>query len=198
VVKVRFETGSGDREVEFESEITGGSIPKEYYGAIRTGIQDVARMGGKLRFPFVNIYAILTDGSYHEVDSSEMAYRAAGRLVLRNAIEKVGTVLLEPRMRIRVEIPEAYMGDVLGDLQSRRTEVEGIDGEGGTREIKGLIPVAEMFSYSTTLRSLTQGRGTFHTEHAGYAPVPESMAEKVRRETLSRRDRGKVRDGRAA
>jgi len=198
VVRVRFETGAGDREVEFESEIVGGVIPKEYYGAIRAGIQDVAEQGGRLRYPFVNVYAVLTDGQFHEVDSSEMAFREAGRLALRNAIEKVGAILLEPRMRIRVEIPEEYLGDVLGDLQSRRTEVEGIDGEGGTREIKGLIPVAEMFSYSTTLRSLTQGRGTFHTEHAGYAPVPESMAEKVRRETLARRESGKARDGRAA
>jgi len=200
VVKIRFETGTGDREVEFESEIVGGKIPKEYYGAIRTGIQDVAVRGGQLRFPFVNVYAILTDGQFHDVDSSEMAFREAGRLALRNAIEKVGTILLEPRMRIRVEVPEEYLGDVLGDLQSRRTEVENLEGEGATKEIKGLIPVAEMFSYSTTLRSLTQGRGTFHTEHAGYAPVPEAMAEKVRRETVAKRANpaGKARDGRAA
>jgi len=200
VVVVRFETGAGDREVEFESEVVGGKIPKEYYGAIRTGIQDVAERGGELRFPFVNVHAILTDGKYHEVDSSEIAFREAGRLALRVAIEKVGAILLEPRMRIRVEIPEKYLGDVIGDLQSRRTEVESLDGEGVTKEIRGLIPVAEMFSYSTTLRSLTQGRGTFHTEHAGYAPVPASMAAKVRRDTLEKRGKsaGKARDGRAA
>jgi elongation factor G len=197
VVKVRFEEGSSERDIEFDSEITGGAVPREYHGSIRAGIQDVATLGGELRFPMVNVRAVLVDGQHHEVDSSEMAFREAGRLALRNAVADVGTVLLEPRMRLRVEIPEEYLGDVLGDLQSRRCEVESLDGEGTTKEIRGLVPVAEMFSYSTTLRSLTQGRGTFHTEHAAYSPVPEAMAEKVRRETLARRkEAGK--EGRAA
>jgi elongation factor G len=192
VVKVRFEAGASERNIEFDSEITGGSVPREYHNSIRAGIQDIATQGGELRFPMVNVRAILTDGQHHEVDSSEMAFREAGKLALRTAMADVGTVLLEPRMRLRVEVPEEYLGDVLGDLQTRRTEIESLDGEGSVKEIKGLVPVAEMFSYSTMLRSLTQGRGTFHTEHAAYSPVPEATAEQVRRETAARRKEGRA------
>ncbi len=198
VVKMRFSQGESDREVEFVSEVVGGTVPKEYHRAVGQGVQDVAVAGGALRFPFVNVHAVLYDGKHHEVDSSEMAFREAGRLAMRLAIEKAGAMILEPRMRFTVEVPQEYLGDVLSDLQSRRAEVQSLFAENVIKQIRGLIPVAELFSYSTVLRSLTQGRGTFHTEHANYAPVPESLSRQVIRDTLAKRgiDAGKA--GRAA
>ncbi|MCU0725938.1 MAG: elongation factor G [Planctomycetes bacterium] len=190
VVKVRFETGTTDRQLEFESAVVGGSVPREYHRSVAAGIEDVMKLGGDLRFPFVNLKATLYDGQFHEVDSSDLAFREAGRISLRKAIETAGTRLLEPRLQFLVEAPQEFLGDVLGDLQSRRSEIRSLFSENPVKEIRGLVPVAEMFSYSTVLRSLTQGRGTFHTEHAEYAPVPERIAEEVVRETLARRRKG--------
>jgi elongation factor G len=198
VVKMRFTRGESGRDVEYESQVVGGTVPKEYHRAVGQGVQDIAESGGELRFPFVNVHAILYDGQHHEVDSSEMAFREAGRIAMRQAIEKVGTQILEPRMRFTVDVPQEYLGDVLSDLQSRRAEVQSLYAESQIKEIRGLIPVAELFSYSTTLRSLTQGRGTFHTEHANYAPVPENLAKQVIRDTLARRGSQAGKAGRAA
>jgi elongation factor G len=192
VAKVRFEEGDGDREVEFESEITGGSVPREYWDSVAAGITDAAERGGELRFPFVNVRAVLYDGKHHEVDSSDMAFREAGRLAFTQAMERAGTVLLEPRFQFLVEVPQEYLGDVLSDLQSRRAEVQSLKADQPVKEIRGTVPVSELFSYSTTLRSLTQGRGTFHTETSRYTPVPVPLAREVTRETLARREaRGK-------
>jgi elongation factor G len=187
VVKIRFEPGDGERAVQFENEIVGGAVPREYHRAVSQGLQDIADLGGDLRFPFVNVRAALVDGQHHEVDSSEMAFREAARIAFRKAMEMAGTVVLEPRMQFLVEVPQEHLGDVLGDLQSRRAEVQSLFAENPVKEIRGLVPVAEMFSYSTALRSLTQGRGTFHTEHATYTPVPEPIARQVIREALARR-----------
>jgi len=198
VVKMRFSRGESDRDVEYESQVVGGSVPKEYHRAVGQGVQDIAETGAELRFPFVNVHAVLYDGKHHEVDSSEMAFREAGRIAMRQAIQKAGAQILEPRMRFTVEVPQDYLGDVLSDLQSRRADVQSLFAENVIKEIRGLIPVAELFSYSTTLRSLTQGRGTFHTEHANYAPVPEMLARQVVRETLARRGTNAGKAGRAA
>jgi len=195
VAKIRFGPGEG---FEFESVITGGSVPREYWNSIRAGIRDVAEIGGDLRFPLVDLKAVLFDGKAHDVDSSDMAFREAGRLALRTAMGKVGTALLEPRMKFTVEVPQEYLGDVLGDLQSRRAEVQSLMAENPVKEIRGMVPVSEMFAYSTTLRSLTQGRGTFHTEHASYSRLPQSIASKVVRETLQRRGVAAGKGGRAA
>jgi len=198
VVKMRFTRGDSDRDVEYVSEIVGGTVPKEYHRAVGQGVQDIAATGGELRFPFVNVHAVLYDGKHHEVDSSEMAFREAGRIAMRQAMAKAGAQILEPRMRFTVEVPQDYLGDVLSDLQSRRADVQSLFAENPIKEIRGLIPVAELFSYSTTLRSLSQGRGTFHTEHANYAPVPETLAKQVIRDTLARRGMKAGKAGRAA
>ncbi|MHC4471434.1 MAG: elongation factor G, partial [Planctomycetota bacterium] len=128
-----------------------------------------------------------TDGKHHEVDSSEMAFREAGRIAFRNAIREAGTTILEPRVQFLVEVPDEYLGDVIGDLQSRRAEVENLEMNGSVRRIRGRVPVGELFSYSTTLRSLTQGRGTFHTESGDYSAVPGAIAEEITREARKRR-----------
>jgi elongation factor G len=198
VVKMRFTRGESDRDVEYESAVVGGTVPKEYHRAVGQGVQDIAETGGELRFPFVNVHAVLYDGQHHEVDSSEMAFREAGRIAMRQAMAKAGSQILEPRMRFTVEVPQEYLGDVLADLQSRRAEVQSLFAENPIKEIRGLIPVAELFSYSTVLRSLTQGRGTFHTEHANYAPVPETLARQIIRDTLARRGAQAGKAGRAA
>ncbi len=187
VAKVRFEPGSQGGELEFESAIVGGAIPREYHRSVAAGIQDVMTLGGELRFPLVNVKAVLYDGQFHDVDSSDMAFREAGRIAMRRAMELAGVVLLEPRLQFLVEVPQDFLGDVLGDLQSRRSEIRNLFAENPVKEIRGVVPVSEMFAYSTTLRSLTQGRGTFHTEHSEYAPVPAKIAEEVIRETLARR-----------
>jgi elongation factor G len=198
VVKIEFTHGESGQEIEFESAVVGGSVPKEYHRSVGQGVADIATAGGELRFPFVNVHAALYDGQFHEVDSSEMAFREAGRIAMRQAIEKAGSVILEPRMRFTVEVPQDYLGDVLSDLQSRRAEVQSLFAESVIKQVRGLIPVAELFSYSTTLRSLTQGRGTFHTEHADYAPVPEPLARQIIKETLARRGANAGKAGRAA
>jgi len=188
VAKVRFEPGDQGQGVDFVSEIVGGAVPREYHSAVAAGIRDIAEQGHDLRFPFVNIRAVLTDGKHHEVDSSDMAFREAGKLALRNAIEKVGVTILEPRVVFLVEVPDEHLGDVLADLQSRRAVVENLEMDGSHRRIHGRVPVGELFSYSTKLRSLTQGRGTFHTEAGDYAAVPTSIAEEIVREARSRRN----------
>jgi elongation factor G len=137
VAKVRFEPGEDRQGVDFESTVVGGAVPREYHSAVASGIADVAGQGHELRFPFVNVRAVLTDGKHHEVDSSEMAFREAGRIAFRNAIREAGTTILEPRVQFLVEVPDEYLGDVIGDLQSRRAEVENLEMNGSVRRIRG-------------------------------------------------------------
>ena len=183
VASVRFETQAGleDRGFEFVDEVKGGSVPREYIPAVKAGLQEFFRSGGHVGIPFVDCRAALFDGKAHDVDSSEMAFRAAGILAFRQAAEN-NTVLLEPFMKIEVAVPEEYLGAVVGDLNSRRGEVSEVDAQGDLRLIRGMVPIAEMFAYSTALRGATQGRGQYSMELAEYRDVPASIAAKVREE----------------
>ncbi len=179
VVKVRFEPLPGSGEIEFHDEIRQGAVPREYIPSVGRGIERAAELGGKHRFPFVGFKAALYDGSSHEVDSSDMAFETAGRLSFNLAFTPENTVLLEPVMKVEVQTPEEFLGDVIGDLNSRRARVSDVDARAHLRVISGEVPIAEMFAYSSRLRSLTQGRGTYSMEPLGYEPVPVETAKRV-------------------
>jgi elongation factor G len=170
------EPGSG---FQFESKLVGGSIPKEYVAPIQAGIEESMKNGILAGFPLVDIKATVVDGSYHDVDSSEMAFKIAGSMALKAAGEKCKPVLLEPIMKVEVQVPEEYMGDVMGDLNSRRGRIEGMDAKFGAQFIRSKVPLSEMFGYSTTLRSRTQGRGTYSMEISHYEEVPKSISEEI-------------------
>ena len=163
----------------FESTVVGGSIPKEYIPAVGEGIQEAAQAGLLGGFPVLGVHANVYDGSYHEVDSSEMAFHIAGSMAFKEAMQKAAPVLLEPIMKVEVTMPEEYMGDVIGDLNSRRGRVEGMEDIGGGKMVKAFVPLAEMFGYSTDLRSKTQGRGNYSMFFEKYEPVPKNVQEKV-------------------
>ena len=163
----------------FESTVVGGAIPKEYIPAVGEGIQEAAQAGLLGGFPVLGVHANVYDGSYHEVDSSEMAFHIAGSMAFKEAMKKAGAVLLEPIMKVEVTMPEEYMGDVIGDLNSRRGRVEGMDDIGGGKMVRAFVPLAEMFGYSTDLRSKTQGRGNYSMFFEKYEPVPKNVQEKV-------------------
>ncbi len=164
---------------EFVDKITGGTIPREYIKPIEAGIREAAEAGVLASYPVIDFRATLIDGSYHEVDSSEVAFKIAGSLAFQHAAARAKPVLLEPMMRVEVVTPEAYMGDVIGDLNARRGQIEGMESQGTLRVIRALVPLAEMFGYATTLRSASQGRATYSMEPSHYAEVPPSIAEKV-------------------
>ncbi|MCM1553847.1 MAG: elongation factor G [Butyrivibrio sp.] len=163
----------------FESTVVGGAIPKEYIPAVGEGIQEAAQAGILGGFPVLGVHANVYDGSYHEVDSSEMAFHIAGSMAFKEAMQKAAPVLLEPIMKVEVTMPEEYMGDVIGDLNSRRGRVEGMDDLGGGKIVRAFVPLAEMFGYSTDLRSKTQGRGNYSMFFEKYEPVPKNVQEKV-------------------
>ena len=163
----------------FESTVVGGSIPKEYIPAVGEGIQEAAQAGILGGFPVLGIHANVYDGSYHEVDSSEMAFHIAGSMAFKEAMQKAAPVLLEPIMKVEVTMPEEYMGDVIGDLNSRRGQVNSMDDIGGGKIVRAFVPLAEMFGYSTDLRSKTQGRGNYSMFFEKYEPVPKNVQEKV-------------------
>ena len=179
--KVRFEPMDANAEetFKFDSEVVGGAIPKEYIPAIGEGIQDAAKAGILGGFPVLGIHATVYDGSYHEVDSSEMAFHIAGSLAFKDAMQKAGAVLLEPIMKVEITMPEEYLGDVIGDVTARRGKVEGMDELGGGRLIKAFVPLSEMFGYSTDLRSKTQGRGNYSMFFERYEQVPKSVQDKI-------------------
>ncbi len=179
--KVRFEPmdANGEDLFKFESAVVGGAIPKEYIPAVGQGIEEAARAGILGGFPVLGIHAVVYDGSYHEVDSSEMAFHIAGSLAFKDAMQKGAPVLLEPIMKVEVTMPEEYMGDVIGDINSRRGRIEGMDDIGGGKIVRGFVPLSEMFGYSTDLRSKTQGRGNYSMFFEKYEPVPKSVQEKV-------------------
>ncbi len=163
----------------FESTVVGGSIPKEYIPAVGEGIQEAAQAGILGGFPVLGVHANVYDGSYHEVDSSEMAFHIAGSMAFKDAMAKAAPVLLEPIMKVEVTMPEEYMGDVIGDLNSRRGQVNSMDDIGGGKIVRAFVPLAEMFGYSTDLRSSTQGRGNYSMFFEKYQPVPKNVQDKV-------------------
>ncbi len=179
--KVRFEPMDANAEevFKFESEVVGGNIPKEYIPAVGEGIEEASRAGILAGFPVLGIKAVVYDGSYHEVDSSEMAFHIAGSMCFKEAMKKAKPVLLEPIMKVEVTMPEEYMGDVIGDINSRRGRVEGMDDVGGGKIVRAFVPLSEMFGYATDLRSSTQGRGNYSMFFDKYEPVPKSVQEKI-------------------
>ncbi len=170
---------NGEKTFEFESSVVGGAIPKEYIPAVGAGIEEAAKSGILGGFPVLGVHANVFDGSYHEVDSSEMAFHIAGSMAFKDAMRKGDAVLLEPIMKVEVTMPEEYMGDVIGDINSRRGRIEGMEDIGGGKMVKGYVPLAEMFGYSTDLRSKTQGRGNYSMFFEKYEQVPKSIQEKI-------------------
>ncbi len=170
---------NGEHLYEFESKVVGGNIPKEYIQPISDGIEDAMKAGCLGGYPVVGVHATVYDGSYHEVDSSEMAFHIAGSMCFKEAMQKAAPVLLEPIMRVEVTMPEEYMGDVIGDINARRGKVFGMDDIGGGKMVKGYVPLAEMFGYATDLRSKTQGRGNYSMFFEKYEPVPKNVQDKV-------------------
>ena len=179
--KVKFEPmdPNGEETFKFESTVVGGAIPKEYIPAVGEGIEEAAKAGILGGFPVLGVHANVYDGSYHEVDSSEMAFHIAGSMAFKEAMQKGNPVLLEPIMKVEVTMPEEYMGDVIGDINSRRGRIEGMDDLGGGKIVRGYVPLAEMFGYSTDLRSKTQGRGNYSMFFEKYEQVPKNIQEKV-------------------
>ena len=184
--KVRFEPMdvNGEETFKFDSEVVGGAIPKEYIPAVGAGIEEASKAGILGGFPVVGVHATVYDGSYHEVDSSEMAFHIAGSLAFKDAMKQGAPVLLEPIMKVEVTMPEEYMGDIIGDLNSRRGRIEGMEDIGGGKMIRGYVPLSEMFGYATDLRSRTQGRGNYSMFFEKYEQVPKSVQEKI----LSKKD----------
>ncbi|SHJ41556.1 elongation factor G [Hespellia stercorisuis] len=179
--KVQFEPMdvNGEETYIFESKVVGGSIPKEYIPAVGEGIEEAMQSGILGGFPVVGVKAIVYDGSYHEVDSNEMAFHIAGSLAFKDAMKKASPALLEPIMKVEVTMPEEYMGDIIGDINSRRGRIEGMDDLGGGKIVRAFVPLSEMFGYSTDLRSKTQGRGNYSMFFESYEQVPKSVQEKV-------------------
>ena len=179
--KVKFEPMDANAEelFKFESTVVGGAIPKEYIPAVGQGIEEAAKAGILGGFPVLGVKATVYDGSYHEVDSSEMAFKIAGSMAFKEAMQKGGAVLLEPIMKVEVSMPEEYMGDIIGDINSRRGRIEGMDDIASGKMVRGFVPLSEMFGYSTDLRSKTQGRGNYSMFFDHYEPVPKSVQEKV-------------------
>ncbi len=179
--KVRFypTDPNGEKLYEFVNAIVGGAIPKEYIPAVDAGIQEAMQSGALAGYPVLGVRAECYDGSYHEVDSSEMAFKIAGSMAFKEAMRKGGSTLLEPMMKVDVTVPEEYMGDIIGDINSRRGRIEGMDSRNGASIVHGFVPLGEMFGYATDLRSKTQGRGVYTMQFHCYEPVPKSIQEKV-------------------
>jgi len=178
-VKIKVEPNESGKGYEFVNAIVGGAIPKEYIPAVDAGIQGAMQSGVLAGYNVVDLKVTLYDGSYHEVDSSEMAFKIAGSMAIKEAIRKANPVLLEPLMKVVAIVPEEYMGDVMGDLNSRRGQIQGMEAANGTQSITALVPLAEMFGYATDLRSKTQGRGQYSMEPDSYLEVPKSISEKI-------------------
>ena len=179
--KVRFEPmdANGDELFKFESEVTGGAIPKEYIPAIGEGIEEASQAGTLAGFPVLGVRAVVYDGSYHEVDSSEMAFHIAGSMAFKEAMAKAAPAILEPIMKVEITMPEEYMGDVIGDVNARRGRIEGMEDISGGKMVKAFVPLSEMFGYATDLRSKTQGRGNYSMFFDCYEQAPKSVQEKI-------------------
>ena len=178
-VKIHVEPNESGKGYEFVNAIVGGAVPKEYIPAVDAGIQGAMNAGVVAGFPVVDVKVTLYDGSYHEVDSSEMAFKIAGSMAFKEACQKAGPTLLEPIMKVCVIVPDEYMGDVIGDLNSRRGQIQGFEARNGAQQIDAFVPLAEMFGYATDLRSCTQGRGQYTMEPAHYIEIPKNIQEKI-------------------
>jgi elongation factor G len=178
-VKIRIAPQEAGKGYEFENKIVGGAIPKEYINSVDTGIQEALQSGIVGGYPVLDIKVTLYDGSYHDVDSSEMAFKIAGSMAVKEAMAKAKPVLLEPTMKVEVVVPEEYMGDVMGDVNSRRGRIEGMEMRSGAQVINAYVPLSEMFGYATDLRSNTQGRGVYSMQFDHYEPVPNSISEEI-------------------
>jgi elongation factor G len=177
--KIRVKPAEPGHEFVFDNQISGGSIPKEFIKPIEQGIKEALETGVLAGYPTTGVLVELYDGSYHDVDSSEMAFKIAASMAVKDAIEKAAPVVLEPMMRVEVTMPEDFMGDVIGDLNSRRGQVEGMDSRGTTQVVRAFVPLAEMFGYATDLRSMTQGRASYSMELSHYAEVPAAVAAEL-------------------
>ena len=178
-VKIKLEPNESGKGYEFINATVGGSIPKEYIPAVDAGIKGAMMSGILAGYPVVDCKVTLYDGSYHEVDSSEMAFKIAGSMAFKEAMRKADPVILEPIMKVAVIVPDEYMGDVIGDLNSRRGQIQGMEARLGTQQINAFVPLSEMFGYATDMRSKTQGRGQYTMEPSHYIEVPKSIAEKI-------------------
>lgn len=178
-VWIEFSPNEEGKGFEFENAIVGGVVPREYIPAVQAGLEDAMQNGVLAGYPIIDVKAKLFDGSYHDVDSSEMAFKIAASLALKNAAQKCNPVLLEPIMKVEVIVPEEYMGDIMGDITSRRGRVEGMEARGNAQVVKAMVPLAEMFGYATALRSNTQGRGTFTMHFDHYEEVPKNIADEI-------------------
>ena len=178
-VWVEFEPLPAGTGFEFVNKIVGGVVPREYIPAVQAGIEESMKNGVLAGYPLLDVRATIVDGSYHDVDSSEMAFKVAGSLALKEAGKKCGAVLLEPMMKVEVSVPEEYMGDIMGDISSRRGRIEGMEARSGAQIIRGFVPLAEMFGYATNLRSRTQGRGQYTMTFDHFEEVPKSVSEEI-------------------
>ena len=178
-VKIRVEPNESGKGYEFVNAIVGGAVPKEYIPAVDAGIQGAMNAGVMAGFPVVDVKVTLYDGSYHEVDSSEMAFKIAGSMAFKEACRKAGATLLEPIMKVSVIVPDEYLGTVIGDLTARRGQIQGQEARPGAQQVDALVPLANMFGYATDLRSSTQGRGQYSMEPHSYEEIPKSIAEKI-------------------
>jgi elongation factor G len=176
---IRLEPNAQGAGYVFIDKIVGGVIPRDYIKAVDAGIREALETGVYAGYPMVDVKATLHDGSYHEVDSSEMAFKIAGSMALKDAVEKADPTVLEPVMRVEVTMPEEFMGDVIGDLNARRGHIEGMDNRGGTQIVRAFVPLATMFGYVTDLRSMTQGRASSSMEFSHYAELPANLANEL-------------------
>ena len=184
---LRLEPMEAGKGFEFANEVVGGVIPKEFINPIQAGVEAAMEDGVVAGYPMVDIKVTVYDGSYHDVDSSEMAFKVAGSMAFKEGAKKANAVLLEPYMSVEVDVPEEYMGDVIGGLNSRRGRIEGMESENGESRIKGFVPLSEMFGYATGLRSATQGRGTFTMTFDHYEEVPKAISQQITEERLGKK-----------
>ncbi|WP_110113960.1 elongation factor G [Bacillus sp. CGMCC 1.16541] len=178
-VWIEFEPNEEGKGFEFENKIVGGVVPREYIPAVQAGLEDALQNGVLAGYPLIDIKAALVDGSYHDVDSSEMAFKIAASMALKNAVSKCNPAILEPMMKVEVVIPDEYLGDIMGDITSRRGRVEGMEARGNAQVVRAFVPLSEMFGYATALRSNTQGRGTYSMHFDHYEEVPKAISEEI-------------------
>jgi elongation factor G len=186
-VKIRIEPNEPGKGYEFVNDVVGGTVPKEYIKPVEQGIREAMEGGVLAGYEMVDVKATLYDGSYHEVDSNEMAFKIAASMAFKEAARKASPVLLEPVMSVEVVVPEEFMGTIIGDLNSRRGRIEGIEHRAGSQVIKSMVPLSEMFGYATNMRSSTQGRATYSMHFARYEEVPRSEADEIIAKTQGRK-----------
>ena len=178
-VKIKAEPLEPGAGFIFENAIVGGTVPREYVGPAQKGIEEAMQSGPMLGFPVVDMKVTIYDGSYHEVDSSEMAFKIAGSMALKEAVQKGAPALLEPIMRVEVTVPDDFMGDIIGDLNSRRGQIQGMEARGNAQIVKAMVPLSEMFGYATDMRSMTQGRASYSMFFDHYSQVPNNIAQQL-------------------